>query len=226
MKQSSDMPGKEMTDDELVEAVIEQRDKGNFEEADSLAFALIVERYGSMIQTLASHVCGDRAREGADAPVDIFFYLRRAREGGQKYDYLSNYGPVAGSSFKAYLTTVVYNYYGGDSDSPYFIRTSGRDDPSGSPEQIFGTSDGKKEIDWKIEGRDLWDIIVNVVEESPRYFDCSIRALQMNNDGANYSVIKDEIGFEGSTGALKQRIYRLRKDLRGRFPDWLRMSRL
>jgi len=135
-----------------------------------------------------------------------------AREGGQYYDYLLTYQSKENSSFKSWLSTVVVNKYsdnGRQTSSPADL-----DDPRDAGEWLFGESNGEEKINQNTEGKNQWDAIVDWISKSPQSFEGCICALQKIDDGANYTAIKDEIGFEGSTDALKQRIYRLRKDLR------------
>jgi len=80
MERPKDITGEKMADDELVEAVLESRDKGNCEKADSLALSLIVERYGRLIGKIGTSVSDDRAKEETDIVHEVYFHLRTARE--------------------------------------------------------------------------------------------------------------------------------------------------
>jgi hypothetical protein len=221
MKQPNDMKGEEMSDDELVEAVIECRDKDKVEEADSLAATLLVDRYGALIETLAKKYCNDPVKEMSPL-TEIFLHLRtewtqKDDVDGRPWDYLSNYDP-SGGAFKSYLSMVVKKYYLGGSDRQY-VRAS-QQDPTDSPdEHLYGTSDGKRKIDQKTEGKDLRDKVIAEIEKSSHYFEGAIQALKMRYHGFVYTEIRSEIEAERNSGALKAQVHRLRDDVRDRIPD-------
>jgi hypothetical protein len=218
MKQPNDEPGAEMTDDELAATIIEQRNKGNLEEADEFATTLLFRRYGALIDRLANKYCDDSAKEKSPL-TEIYLHLRtewtqKDEVDGQPWDYLSNFD---GGSFKAYLYRTVKNYYLGGDDQQCTLQSQ-QGDTGRSAEAFYGPSNGEKTIKDNTEGHKL----KFKIEGSPYHFGGAIPALKMRYYGVEYSDIKDEIGFEGSTNALRQRVYRLRQDLRDRLSDWPR----
>lgn len=219
MKQSNNIPGKEMTDDELIEAVIEQRDKGNLEEADEFAATLLFRRHGGLINRVANKYSDDSAKEQSPL-TEIYLHLRtewtqKDDVDGRPWDYLSNFD---GGSFKAYLYWTVRNYYLGDDDQQCTLQSQqgGRSD-----EAFYGSSNGERKIDQNTAGQDLREKVIAEIEKSSHYFEGAILALKMRYHGLGYTEIKDEIEAERSPAALKQQVHRLRDDVRDQLPNRL-----